>query len=626
MSPIPGSSGFVYDCDNEVCRSRPDGRIDSLTPNIDVNIEKGSYNSLATNGHLVAASASITTAEIINMRSRKAVWGLSRAHQDGRRAAVTQVGLALFAFEDSSILIRAITWPSIRVMINAIELRNNSRIRLAAKARELTVTVFTFFGQGHETAIDFGPAGSRFENGVIGTHTLQYTASEEDNGKRRFNTFVAVAELYDNVPPAIEYLAYPMDPTNPDDLPTLLQAVDHVDGDVTETVRVRVAGSRAIITCHDRSNNAMRYVLPYLDTRTATTELPPAAPSATRDGSMELIIGTTISAVVVVVAIVLGAHRLRKSASVASRSLEQDMVMMLQRAVDQLAFDTDASDCFEVLNQSTLEMGQMLGEGSYSIVHQAKLKTEDGIKPVAVKMLKDSILDQKKLTGLVEEAVLVHSCRHRNIIPVHGIVGSLPPGLVMHLAQCDLRTWLRRQRQRQMEQMPDEQTLLLIFAQVLEGLSYLHQRRIVHRDIAARNVLLLQDRPMRVCLGDFGLTRRLRSDSEYYSASAVHALPFRWMSLETLKAAKFAPASDVWAVGVVGYELCTGGKTPYGAMGHAEVVAFLRAGKRLPLPEDILILTKLVELCWQPVAHRPTARQVLQELHAADPQTEESSL
>eukprot|EP00730_Choanoeca_flexa_P007240 TRINITY_DN12300_c0_g1_i5.p3 TRINITY_DN12300_c0_g1~~TRINITY_DN12300_c0_g1_i5.p3 ORF type:complete len:153 (+),score=16.86 TRINITY_DN12300_c0_g1_i5:2963-3421(+) len=147
---------------------------------------------------------------------------------------------------------------------------------------------------------------------------------------------------------------------------------------------------------------------------------------------------------------------------------------------------------------------------------------------------------------LIARAFVCLACIDYRCSPALPWLDSLPPGLVMHLAQCDLRTWLRRQRQRQMEQMPDEQTLLLIFAQVLEGLSYLHQRRIVHRDIAARNVLLLQDRPMRVCLGDFGLTRRLRSDSEYYSASAVHALPFRWMSLETLKAAKFAPASDVW--------------------------------------------------------------------------------
>lgn len=83
-------------------------------------------------------------------------------------------------------------------------------------------------------------------------------------------------------------------------------------------------------------------------------------------------------------------------------------------------------------------------------------------------------------------------------------------------------------------------TLLLYCYQLSTALSYLESKKFVHRDIAARNVLVSS--PNCIKLADFGLSRWVEDQSYYHSSKGM--LPIKWMAPESINFRRFTTASD----------------------------------------------------------------------------------
>jgi len=83
---------------------------------------------------------------------------------------------------------------------------------------------------------------------------------------------------------------------------------------------------------------------------------------------------------------------------------------------------------------------------------------------------------------------------------------------------------------------------------------YLSSLGIIHRDLACRNILLGDDKSLKI--SDFGLSRQLSPD-DIYILTSHGVLPIRWMSIESLFHREFSSASDVWSYGVVLWEITT---------------------------------------------------------------------
>ena len=93
---------------------------------------------------------------------------------------------------------------------------------------------------------------------------------------------------------------------------------------------------------------------------------------------------------------------------------------------------------------------------------------------------------------------------------------------------------------------------------------YLSQLHYIHRDLAARNILL--DSNFAAKIADFGLSKEVDDNSEYYRANMNAVVPIRWTAIEALEDNRFTTKSDVWSFGVLALEIFSDGATPYEGM------------------------------------------------------------
>lgn len=211
--------------------------------------------------------------------------------------------------------------------------------------------------------------------------------------------------------------------------------------------------------------------------------------------------------------------------------------------------------------------------------------------------------------ALAQEFKLLASLRHPNIISVldYGFDDRHQPYYTMELLE-GARTILDAGNDRPQ----DEQINLL--AQTLRSLAYLHRRGITHRDLKPSNVLVMDGQ---VKVLDFGLS--VATESQRGEAAAPTAGTLAYMAPEVLTSGVANPLTDLYAVGVIAYELLTG-RHPYNVDNITQLIndilysapdtSALKLDPRLKLVLERL-LAKL------PEARYADANQVIQELGQA---------
>lgn len=259
------------------------------------------------------------------------------------------------------------------------------------------------------------------------------------------------------------------------------------------------------------------------------------------------------------------------------------------------------------IDVNSLEMKEELGCGQFGKVHRAIYM---GKVDVAVKTMKEGTMHHE---DFIDEAKTMMKLQHENLVKLYGVCTKSQPILIVteYLRNGALLTYLRRYRTRL---LANADTLVDMCIQVCNGMMYLEQQAIIHRDLAARNCLV-GDRSV-VKVGDFGLARYVL-DNEYTSSTGAK-FPVKWSSPEILNFTKFSSKSDVWAYGILMWEIFSGGETPYARMRNAEVVSSVCNEKyRLTPPSACPESVRKVMLsCWEHVPEtRPDFREILQCLN-----------
>ena len=262
----------------------------------------------------------------------------------------------------------------------------------------------------------------------------------------------------------------------------------------------------------------------------------------------------------------------------------------------------------QILFQDIQVQGSPLGAGSFKTVHRGLL---DGRHEVAVLTIRSGACD-------TEAAVFERLGCHPRLTRLLGTSRD-PEGRSVLVTEFAARGSLDRVLESLDEEgiEPDNAVLLQCALQVCEGMEQVIESELIHRDLALRNILVFEfdahnPRRVRVKVTDYGLTR----EGQYYYGRNEE-LPTRWMPPEALQRRRWSEKSDVWAFGVLMWELWSAALIPFAFEGNDENIARrVCDGERLPrptrCPESIYAV---MQKCWAQTAQgRPTFRDVRNDL------------
>ncbi len=203
-----------------------------------------------------------------------------------------------------------------------------------------------------------------------------------------------------------------------------------------------------------------------------------------------------------------------------------------------------------------VELEHLLGQGGMGMVFKGRDSILD--RPVAVKIIDPSVASNPLARQrFLQEARLAASINHPNVVKIHSVNDSgTTPALIMEFVDG------QSLRQRVGEPTPlAESQVRGIARQIAEGLSAAHAKKIIHRDIKPGN-LLLEKGTDQIKIADFGLAFATEKSSYMTSDGVVLGTP-EYMSPEQVRGVPLDARSDLFSLGTVLYEMCTG-RLPFG--------------------------------------------------------------
>ena len=205
---------------------------------------------------------------------------------------------------------------------------------------------------------------------------------------------------------------------------------------------------------------------------------------------------------------------------------------------------TDLESEYEILGE--------LGRGATAVVYRARDR-ELG-REVAIKVIRPKFVDDDETVArLAREARTVAQLQHPNIVTLYAVRrvrdGSL--ALVMQLVPGRTLREILNERGAWTFERADR-----ILRDVASALSHAHQRGIVHRDVKPENIFI-DETTGHALLSDFGVARSLEPDSQLTATGTAIGTP-AYMSPEQIDGTELDGRSDVYSLGLVGWEMLTG--------------------------------------------------------------------
>lgn len=256
------------------------------------------------------------------------------------------------------------------------------------------------------------------------------------------------------------------------------------------------------------------------------------------------------------------------------------------------------------MERTDITMKHKLGGGQYGEVYEGVWKKYS--LTVAVKTLKE---DTMEVEEFLKEAAVMKEIKHPNLVQLLGVCTREPPFYIIteFMTHGNLLDYLRECNRQEVNAV----VLLYMATQISSAMEYLEKKNFIHRDLAARNCLVGENHLVKVA--DFGLSRLMTGDT--YTAHAGAKFPIKWTAPESLAYNKFSIKSDVWAFGVLLWEIATYGMSPYPGIDLSQVYELLEKDYRMDRPEGCPEkVYELMRACWR---WNPAERPSFAETHQA---------
>jgi eukaryotic-like serine/threonine-protein kinase len=228
------------------------------------------------------------------------------------------------------------------------------------------------------------------------------------------------------------------------------------------------------------------------------------------------------------------------------------------------------------------EVVRRLGEGGMSYVYQAR-DLSRGIV-VAIKILSPKLsADKSSVERLRREAGLAMRLEHPHVCKIMRL-GETEDGLI-YLVMPYLPGELLSDREVKVGPLPLDQGVEWL-AQICSGLHHAHGLNIVHRDLKPENVMIVPDDASgrdKAVVMDFGLAKENRADPSMAKLTATGIIlgTPEFMSPEQIRGKELDPRSDVYALGILAFEMFTG-KLPFQGRSAQEMMIARLRGKPIP--------------------------------------------
>ncbi|XP_058147176.1 cytoplasmic tyrosine-protein kinase BMX isoform X2 [Dasypus novemcinctus] len=255
------------------------------------------------------------------------------------------------------------------------------------------------------------------------------------------------------------------------------------------------------------------------------------------------------------------------------------------------------------LKREEITLSKELGSGQFGVVQLGKWK---GQYDIAVKMIKEGSMSEDEF---FQEAQTMMKLSHPKLVKFYGVCSERYPIYIVteYISNGCLLNYLKSHG----KGLEPSQLLEMCY-DVCEGMAFLESQQFIHRDLAARNCLV--DSDLSVKVSDFGMTRYVLDDQ--YVSSVGTKFPVKWSAPEVFHYFKYSSKSDVWAFGILMWEVFSLGKQPYDLYDNSQVVVKVSQGHRLYRPQLASdTIYQVMYSCWHELPEkRPTFQQLLSSI------------
>lgn len=227
----------------------------------------------------------------------------------------------------------------------------------------------------------------------------------------------------------------------------------------------------------------------------------------------------------------------------------------------------------------------------------------------ALKIVHSKSLRKSELHLLENEKNIWEKLKHKNIIHLD-LFFAIESDYYFLTELMDETMLEMHNRMLRLGAKPKTITICNNLLQVINGLGYLHEKNIIHRDIKSENILVKENGEC-IKLSDFGLSRELSATCDMTSETGS----YRWMAPEVIRHEPYNEKCDIYSFAILMFE-CLTLSIPFSVFSPIEVaIEVAKHGRRPLLPPTSEDMKLLIEDSWaQDSSQRPTCSQIAHRL------------